>query len=47
MTDTKYEYIDIEEIAFDIDNPRIIKELNSFPLDEQQDKAGPFLLLSH
>tara|TARA_B100000925_G_scaffold289657_1_gene273029 strand:- start:730 stop:1770 length:1041 start_codon:yes stop_codon:yes gene_type:complete len=47
MTDTKYEYIDIEEIAFDIDNPRIIKELSSFPLDEQQDKAGPFLLLSH
>ena len=47
MSNTKYDYIDIEEIDFDLDNPRIIKELNAFPPEERMEKAGALLLLSH
>jgi len=47
MTNTEYKYIDIEEIEFDLDNPRIIKELSSYPPDEQSEIAGALLLLSH
>lgn len=47
MTDTKYDYIDIESIDFDLDNPRIVKELSAYPKDEQSEKAGALLLLSH
>ena len=47
MTNTKYDSIDIENIDFDLENPRIIKELRSISEGERADSAGPLLLLSH
>ena len=47
MTNTKYDSIDIENIDFDLENPRIIKELRSISEGERAESAGPLLLLSH
>lgn len=46
MPDDRYDYIDIDKIEFDIENPRIIKELETVPEEEKQEKAGIYLLLA-
>ncbi len=47
MPNIEYDHVNIEEIDFDLENPRIIKELSAYPEDEQMEKAAALLLLSH
>jgi len=47
MSDSTYSDIDINLIDFDLDNPRIIKELASHAKDKQMENAGALLLLSN
>ncbi len=46
MPETKYEYVDIENIEFDLENPRIIKELNAIEESERKESAAALLILS-
>ena len=42
----EYGSIDIDAIEFDIENPRILKELEAYPVEDRQEKAS-YLLLIH
>ena len=46
MPETKYEYVDIKNIQFDLENPRIIKELNAIEESERKESAAALLILS-
>ena len=43
----RYDFIDIDDIEFDIENPRILKELKLYPEEERQEKAAALLFMSN
>ncbi len=46
MPNTRHDYIDIEKIEFDLENPRIIKELSAIEESERADNAAALLHIS-
>ena len=46
MPNTKHDYVDIEKIEFDLENPRIIKELSAIEESERADNAAALLHIS-